>query len=208
MFETLHHWMTVLLERLVAWGVWGLAVVASAEPSVLPLSPDLVLGTLVVGGRERGLPWLLTLAAVGSVCSFVGSLGGYWLGRSGGHALLKRFIPARGMATVERYFGRYGGRTIFVVGVSPLPYKWFTLSAGAFRANFPGFAVGCAASRTIRFFGLALLIHYLGDAWRTYVGRWTPAALGAIAVIAVTWWLIARRRATNGAPAEADAVPE
>jgi len=81
------HWLV----HLGALGIFSVAVVDSSFiPLPLPGSTDLLLLWLVAYGGDA---WLLaTLAIVGSL------LGGYatWdLGRRGGEAALRRYVPAR-----------------------------------------------------------------------------------------------------------------
>src|SRR5580692_5380104 len=81
------HWLT----HLGALGLFSVAVFdSSVIPLPLPGSTDLLLLWLVA---HRGDPWLMVPCAVaGSI------LGGYttWqIGRKGGEAALRRYVPAR-----------------------------------------------------------------------------------------------------------------
>ncbi|AHM05082.1 hypothetical protein roselon_02784 [Roseibacterium elongatum DSM 19469] len=52
--------------------------------------------------------------------------------------------------------------SVFLVSFSPAPMQLATLGAGAVEGSFPLFIAAIAASRGIRYFGLAALAHLFG----------------------------------------------
>ncbi len=180
------------VEALVRAGPWGLAAVCALEPSVLPLSPDLVLSSLILGSLEGGLVWALALGGIASAACFAGSMAAYGLGRWGGHWILGRLLSPQGLRRVESVQERYGAWALFVAAVAPLPYKWFTLAAGAFGTSFPAFCLACGAGRTLRFLALASLVYLVGDSAGLYL-RGAAYVVGAAALVAVGVLLVRRR---------------
>src|SRR5271157_6612182 len=81
------HWLTHL-------GVLGLFSVAVLDSSVIPLplpgSTDLLLLLLVA---HNGDPWLLAVNAVAG--SILGGYTAWHVGRRGGEAALRQYVPAR-----------------------------------------------------------------------------------------------------------------
>jgi membrane protein YqaA with SNARE-associated domain len=185
-----------LKQLLLAMGPWGLVVVSSLEPSFLPVSPDLVLGALVLSSRERGLEHALTLAAIASVCCFAGSIAAYWLGRWAGQPALGRVLTPTRMARVQGAGERYGPWALFAAAVAPLPYKWFNLAAGALRAPLASFCLACGVGRTIRFLGLTVLLFELGEGAERYLREaWLTVTLSVcVALLAVCVWVWLRKR--------------
>ncbi len=81
-----------------------------------------------------------------------------------------------------------------MAGFSPIPYKVFTIAAGAAALNFPVFFVASAIGRGARFFLVAGLLVWGGVQFevslRKYVERigWITVAV----VTAVIGWLMVR----------------
>jgi membrane protein YqaA with SNARE-associated domain len=178
---------------LLATGPWGLAAVCALEPSVLPLSPDMVLTALVLTSLDAGIGWTLALAGIASVACLIGSIASYWLGAYGGHWIFGRVLSPEGLARVERFQARYGVWALFLAALLPLPYKWFVLAAGSFRSGLPAVCLACGVGRTIRFFALALLVYWLGDSARLYLKGGVYVVLG-VGLIAIGVVLLRRRR--------------
>ena len=58
-----------------------------------------------------------------------------------------------------------------IAGFTPIPYKVFTISAGAFEIDFLVFLIASALSRSARFFIEAALIHRFGPPIRSFIDR-------------------------------------
>lgn len=144
------HWLTHL-------GVLGLFSVAVIDSSVIPLplpgSTDLLLLWLVA---HSGDPWLLAPCAVaGSI------LGGYttWhIGRKGGEAALRQYVPARLLGRVVRWVERHRILAVFVPAMlpPPIPLLPFALASGA---------LGVSRGRFLAVFGAARALRYSFVAW-------------------------------------------
>lgn len=161
-----------------------------AESSFFPIPPDVMLAPMCLARPERA--W--RLAALTTVTSVLGGIAGYFLG-----ALALDFIEPRlvswgyadAYATVQDWFQRYGLATILIAGFSPVPYKLFTLSAGALAMSFPLFVIASVVGRGARFFLVAGLLRFGGPRYeqklRTHIDLigWVFVAL--IVVVAVVW---------------------
>lgn len=191
-----------LQAALLAAGPWGLGAVCLLEPSVAPLSPDMILSALVLSSLDAGLGWAVALAAIASGACFLGSVGSYWLGAHAGHWIFARALSPEGLARVEGFQERYGPWALFLAAVAPLPYKWFVLAAGSFRTSFPAFCLACGVGRTLRFFAVALLVYWVGDSARLYLKGGVYVVLG-VGVIVVGVALLRRRRSRLAKRAEA-----
>jgi membrane protein DedA with SNARE-associated domain len=65
---------------------------------------------------------------------------------------------------VERLYNRYGVYTIFIAAFTPIPYKVFTIASGVFRYNVLTMMAVSIVGRGARFFAVAYLVHWFGDA--------------------------------------------
>lgn len=202
LFHALEAWLHTLLDWVEAfagtpYGDWALAVIAFAESSFFPVPPDVLLIALCLGDPSRAL-WFAALCSVGSV---VGGIVGYGIGYYGGRPLLYRFFPDRKVDAVAAYFDKYNAWAIGIAGLTPLPYKLFTLSGGACAINFRVFVVASVISRSFRFFLIAGLIWLFGEPIQAFIDQYLGLLTIAFVVLLLGgFWII--NRMGRGAAAE------
>jgi membrane protein YqaA with SNARE-associated domain len=145
------HWLT----HLGALGLFSIAVVdSSVIPLPIPGSTDLLLLWLVA---HRGDPWLLVpLAVAGSI------LGGYttWhIGRRGGEAALRHYVPARLLGRIVGWVERHRILAVFLPALlpPPIPLLPFALASGALGVSRTRFLVVFGAARSLRYSFVAWL---------------------------------------------------
>ncbi|MFN2427842.1 MAG: YqaA family protein, partial [Candidatus Binatia bacterium] len=107
-----------------------LAGVSFAESSFFPIPPDVLLAPMALARPARW--WKLAL--ITTIASVLGGIFGYVIGYTALQAvtpLLHRFDYWHHFETARDWFARYGFWAIFVAGFTPIPYKVFTIAAGA-----------------------------------------------------------------------------
>ena len=151
-----------LYERVLSWAGHRhaeryLGVLSFAESSFFPIPPDVMLAPMCLAQRARA--W--RFASVTTVTSLAGGIAGYAIG----YYLLEAIEPWLhdmgywpAYLNGRQWFDEWGVWAVFVAGFSPIPYKIFTISAGAAVLNFPGFVIASAIGRGARFFLVAGLI--------------------------------------------------
>ena len=185
------------------YGGTALFVLAFLESSVFPIPPDVLLIALSLGRPELAF-WFALVCSVGSV---LGGMAGYALGYYGGRPLLMRMFPHDKVENVERYYEKYNAWAIGIAGLTPLPYKIFTISAGAFAINFKVFVVASIISRTTRFMVVAGLIYVLGEPAKLFIDKYLNILMIAFVVLLIAgFWLIGRgaAKASNSSPEDVD----
>lgn len=153
-----------LVDWVIGWaqspaGATALFVLAFAESSFFPIPPDILLIAMAILMPEMAFK-LALICAVGSV---LGGMFGYLIGWVGGRPLLHKLFSESKIQVVKKAFEKYEVWAIAVAGFTPIPYKIFTLSAGAFEIPFRSFALVSAVSRSARFFLVAGAIYLWGD---------------------------------------------
>jgi membrane protein DedA with SNARE-associated domain len=86
---------------------------------------------------------------------------------------------------VQGLYDRYDFWAIFLAGLTPLPYKVFTISAGVFSIDIGVFILASFLSRGLRFFILAGLIYRYGDLITRFIDRYfnvLALAFGALVI--------------------------
>lgn len=182
-----------LYERALAWAAhprapWYLGALSFAESSFFPVPPDVMLAPMTLARPEAG--WRYALLT--TLSSVAGGVAGYLLGFWGMEAI-EPWIRELGywesyQAAVD-WFGRWGFWAVLLAGFSPIPYKIFTLSAGALELFFPGFLLASVVGRGARFYLVAGLIRWGGEpmaaALRRHVDTigWTVVLLSLVGYV-------------------------
>lgn len=89
-----------------------------------------------------------------------------------GQAIIFKYVDRGAFELVRQYFIEYEAWAIAVAGLTPVPYKVFTISAGFLRADFLVFVVASAISRGARFFAVAGLIYVFGPSIKTFIDKY------------------------------------
>jgi len=149
----------------------ALAGVSFAEASFFPIPPDVLMIPMIFRRPERAWHFAL-LATVGSV---VGGLAGYVIG----YFLFEMIEPwllslgyGATLEQVQAFFRDYGVWVVFAAGFSPIPYKLFTLTAGAMAMPLLPFLLASLVGRGSRFFLVAAISRWGGVHHHETIRRW------------------------------------
>ncbi|NOX76605.1 MAG: DedA family protein [Gammaproteobacteria bacterium] len=167
---------------------WYLAGLSFAESSFFPIPPDVMLAPMALATPRRA--W--RLAALTTAASVVGGMAGYLIG-SFAFGMIEPWVVNAGYGDkyqlAVQWFDRWGIWAIFIAGFSPIPYKVFTIAAGAISMAFLPFVLASLVGRGARFFLVAALMAWGGERMerqlRRYVDRlgWAIVGLLAIAIV-------------------------
>jgi membrane protein YqaA with SNARE-associated domain len=174
------------------YGPIALFVLAMAESSFFPIPPDPLLIALCLGAAGRSLRF----AALATLASVVGGVIGYGLGAGFWHVAEGWFfsyvpgVTPEAFDRVQALYDRYDFWAVFLAGLTPIPYKVFTLSAGVFSVNFFVFVVASVLSRGLRFYVLAALIYRFGRPIARFIDRYFDILATAFGVLLVAGFLV------------------
>lgn len=156
------------------YGVPALGLLALAESSFFPIPPDPLLVALCLGAASRSLRFALVATAasvLGGVIGYgIGSL--FWLGASDFFFAYVPGVTPEAFEGVKGLYDRWDFWAVFMAGLTPIPYKVFTISAGVFSINFPIFVLASVLSRGLRFFVVAGLIYRFGPSISSFIDRY------------------------------------
>ena len=160
MWRKLYDWVLKLSAHPKA--TWWLGGISVAESSFFPVPVDVMLAPMVMAQRERA--WFL--AGLTTVCSVIGGVIGFFIGMFMIEAvtpLLKDMNYWDSYLTAQSWFVEYGFLAVFVAGFTPIPFKVFTIAAGASGMSLPLFILASLIGRAGRFFLVAGLVYAFGE---------------------------------------------
>jgi len=135
-----------------------------AESIFFPIPVDVMLAPMAMARREKA--WVY--AFVTTLTSVIGGVIGYLLGLYAFDSFVLPILESAGYMgryqEVVGWFEEYGIWVVFIAGFSPIPYKLFTLSAGALQMALLPFLVASIIGRAARFYLVAGIIYWGGDA--------------------------------------------
>ena len=157
-----------MYDKVLKWSahpyaVRYLAFISFLESIIFPIPVDVMLAPMALAKPHRA--W--SLAAITTLASVAGGVVGFLLGYFAFDLLVAPMIEAAGYQ--DRYeqavnwFTEYGFWVVFIAGFSPIPYKVFTVSAGALHMAILPFILASAVGRAGRFFLVAGLIYWGGE---------------------------------------------
>ena len=168
---------------------WYLGGLSFAESSFFPIPPDVMLAPMSLAQPRRAL-WFATLTTLASA---LGGMFGYLIGVFAFELVQPWLEEGRYAATftlAKQWFDEWGFLAIFAAGFSPIPYKVFTITAGVVSMAFLPFLLASFIGRGLRFYLVALLMSWGGEAMEQRLHRWvdwlgwlTVAALLIIFII-------------------------
>lgn len=189
LIRRLYDWIMRNAHGPRAWGM--MAVIAFAESSFFPIPPDVLLIPMLLADRKRAF-------LIGAWCTLWSVLGGA-LGYAIGHLLWDTvgqwLIAAYGMGhDVQTMRTKFVANAwlIALQGLTPIPYKLVTISAGIAGVSFPLFMLLSAITRGVRFMGESTLLYFFGERARVFLEKYLTLALAALFVLVVAGFVAIR----------------
>jgi membrane protein YqaA with SNARE-associated domain len=91
---------------------------------------------------------------------------------------------------VQGLFEQNAFASIAVAGFTPIPYKLFTIAAGAFGIDFTTFVVASVLSRSGRFFLVAGLFYWFGPKVKPFIDKYFEWLSIAFVVLLVLGFVV------------------
>jgi len=192
------NWIKQLYNWVLSWahspyGAMALFVLAFIESVFFPIPPDILLIAMAMGSITKSFRFAL-ICTIGSVA---GAIVGYYVGHFSWLNSSGEFTPLANLFfdnipgfTHELYnnikllFNEWDFWIIFTAGFTPIPYKVFTITSGAFDMNIFMFILASVISRGARFFLVAWLIWKYGPSIKNFIEKYFNwVALGFTAML-------------------------
>lgn len=187
---------SALYQRMLTWARhphanYYLTGVSFAESSFFPIPPDAILAPMALAEPTRAWRYAFW-ASMGSV---LGGIFGYAMGAWFIHLIMPWIIQLGYQAAYQKvliWFSHYGFWAVLIAGFSPVPYKLFTLGAGAVQMAFLPFVIASCVSRAARFYLVAALMVLGGKRFENLLHRyidWLGWSIVVLAAVSYCWFL-------------------
>ena len=181
--KRLYDW--VLSWAHTPYGSVALFVLAFAESSFFPIPPDVLLIALAISIPARSFRYAL-ICSVGSLLGgMFGYLIGYMFMGGVGDRIIEIYHFRDNYEYIQKLYREYDAWAVGIAGFTPIPYKVFTITAGAFKIDFWVFAIASAVSRGARFFIVGGIIYYYGESIKRFIDRYFNILSIAFVVILI-----------------------
>lgn len=187
---------SALYERVMTWSKkpnapWYLGALSFAESSFFPIPPDVMLAPMSLASPQKA--WRLALLT--TITSLLGGIFGYFIGATAFDVIAPYLQDSHywdAFQKAEIWFKEWGVWAIFIAGFSPIPYKIFTIAAGALAMPFLPFAIASFVGRGARFYMVAGLMKWGGPTMEANLKKYVDRIGWATIFIVLAAFLILR----------------
>ncbi len=169
-----------------------LAGISMIESIFFPVPTALMVAPMAVARPERAVP----IAIIATLTSVFGGIFGYLMGYYA-IQLVEPLIQSAGYwdkyQIALRWFGEWGFWAVVVAGFSPIPFKLFTISAGALTMPLLPFLFAALIGRGGQFFLVSMSMAWAGPKFEPMVRKyiewlgWSSVALLVVAYLLKTY---------------------
>lgn len=166
----------------------GITIASFLESTIVPIPLEAVMVPLMQAQREK--LWLIALmATLGCV---VGALFGYALGYylfdAVGDWVISAFSSPEQFENVKQKMHNQGFWFVITLGIVPIPFQIAMLAAGATKYSLGLFLLASAIARSIRYFGLAIVVYYAGNQAERIISKNKVKAMISLTILVLLGW--------------------
>lgn len=166
----------------------GVTVASFLESTIVPIPLEAVLVPMMQARRDK--LWLIALMA--TLGCMLGALLGYTLGYflfdAIGDWLITTFFSNEQFEVVKKQMESRGFWFVLTLGIVPIPFQIAMLAAGATQYSIFMFLIATAIARSIRYFGLALVVFYAGNQAERLIKKHKTKTIIAVTISVLVLW--------------------
>ncbi len=186
-----------LYNKVMEWSrhrhaVRYLAGVSFIESSFFPIPTSLMLAPMVMAKREKAW-WLALVTTITSVLGgLFGYLIGYFLFDQVGQHILDFYHLGDKFDKMKFWFDQYGVALVLLAGLTPIPYKLFTITSGVLGMALIPFTLASLVGRASQFFLVAGLLKWGGDKIEPVLEKWMEWIGWGVLILAVAGFYVVK----------------
>ena len=166
----------------------GITIASFLESTIVPIPLEAVLVPLMQARREK--LWLIALmATLGCVLgALFGYALGYYLFDVVGDWIIETFSSPTQFENVRQSMQEQGFWFVITLGIIPIPFQIAMLAAGATKYSLTLFLIASAIARSIRYFGLAVIVYYAGNQAERIINKHKKKAMISLTILILGAW--------------------
>ncbi|WP_018625533.1 YqaA family protein [Kangiella aquimarina] len=172
------------------YAVYILGFISFIESIFFPIPTAAMLAPMALSTPHRAL----SLAGLSTVTSVLGGIVGYLIGAFAFESWVLPAIEEFGyLPTYEKavvWFADFGVWVVLIAGFSPVPYKIFTLTAGALSMAFLPFVLASIIARAAQFYLIGGLVKWGGEPMRHKLRQYVDWIGWGFLILAVIAYII------------------
>ncbi len=164
-----------------------LCAVSFTESFIFPVPPDVMLAPMCLAKPSSAFRFALLTTVASVLGGILGYLVGYFAIESALPYIERMgYLPAYERSRI--WFSDWGYLAIFAAGFSPIPYKVFTVTAGAVQMNLIPFVLASMVGRGARFYLVATLMRWGGASMESKLKQYVEIiGWGTVGIIGVAY---------------------
>jgi len=192
LFESLFMFFTEIIKTT---GYVGVFILMTLESMVAPVPSEGVMpfaGYLVSTGHFT----MLGVAIWSGLGSIVGSLLSYYMGYFGGKPVVLKFgkyllLDKEHLEMTERFFSKYGEKTIFICRFLPVVRHFISIPAGIGKMNLAKFSIYTIVGAVLWNMFLAYLGFWLAERWELvhHYSKYLDYIVAVAAIAFLVYWI-------------------
>ena len=158
------------------------------ESIIIPIPLEAILVPLMQARRDK--IWLIALMAtlgclIGALCGYTA---GYYLFDAAGEWIISNFSNPEQFENIKQKMQSQGFWFVITLGIVPVPFQIAMLAAGATKYSLLLFLIAAAISRSMRYFGLAVVVYYAGDNAERIIRKHKTKTIIMLTILIISIW--------------------
>ena len=168
----------------------GVAIASMLESTVVPIPLEAVLVPLMQARRDK----LWMIAFMATLGCLVGAIIGYGLGYFLfdliGDWVIETFSNQEQFDSVKQQMQSQGFWFVLTLGIAPIPFQIAMLAAGAAKYSLFLFVLATVIARSIRYFGLAVVVYIAGNQAEALIRKYKASAIVGLTLLVLLLWYV------------------
>ncbi len=197
----------LIVSEISQHGYLAIFIMMVLESACIPIPSEAIMlfgGALSAGVVIAGVSThlnILAVALIGTVGNLIGSAIAYWVGRTGGRAVIEHWgkyvlLKKKDLDKAESFFKKHGDVSVLISRILPVIRTFISLPAGIAEMPIFKFGLFTLIGSLPWTFALAYSGYAVAGNWQSLTKYDTPISVvfGLIIIVLILWWYIKRRQ--------------
>ena len=197
----------LIVSEISQHGYLAIFIMMVLESACIPIPSEAIMlfgGALSAGVVIAGVSThlnILAVALIGTVGNLIGSAIAYWVGRTGGRAVIEHWgkyvlLKKKDLDKAESFFKKHGDVSVLISRILPVIRTFISLPAGIAEMPIFKFGLFTLIGSLPWTFALAYSGYAVAGNWQSLTKYDTPISVvfGLIIIVLILWWYIRRRQ--------------